>query len=162
MLVAAFRATLEEVIEADLILHVRDIADADSAAQSEDVYAVLAQLGIEAGGHARVVEVWNKIDLLSPEALEAIRMTRETGPDGPLLVSAATGEGVDGLLEAIERHLSQTNPVLDIHIDVGDLGSLPWIYNHSHVIERADAEDGSVDMRVRVAPAEREAFARFR
>lgn len=160
MLVAAFRATLEEVIEADLIVHVRDIADADSAAQAEDVHAVLSQIGIDSEGD--IVEVWNKIDLLDPEALQAIRSTRGEGDDAPLLISAATGEGLDQLIAVIEARIDRANAVLDIHLEVDELGNLPWIYDHSQVIERADGVDGSVDMRVRVTPGEHEAFARFR
>lgn len=160
-LVAAFRATLEEVIEADLILHVRDIADPDTAAQAADVYEVLDQIGIEADGHARVVEVWNKIDLLEQDALEAIRRMRTGDSDAPLLVSAVTGEGLDGLLAKIEQEIGRTEAVIDIHLDVDQLGQLPWVYNHALVLERRDAEDGSVNMRVRIQPGSREAFARF-
>ncbi|MCG6859197.1 MAG: GTPase HflX [Salaquimonas sp.] len=160
MLVAAFRATLEEVIEADLILHVRDIADSESAAQSADVYEVLDQIGIEAGGHARVIEVWNKIDLLAPEALQALRSREATG-EAPVLVSAATGEGTDKLLARIEQMIGSDDNVFDIHLGIAELGELPWIYEHGHVVERHDGEDGSVDMRVRVTPGERDAFRRL-
>ena len=157
-LVAAFRATLEEVIEADLILHVRDIADPESAAQADDVYAVLDQIGIESGGHSRVVEVWNKIDLLPGDTLEALRGRSE---EGAILVSAVTGEGTDALLARIEQEIGRDDNVFDIHLDISDLGELPWIYEHGHVIERHDEADGSVDMKVRVAPAERGAFKRL-
>ncbi|MEC9342631.1 MAG: GTPase HflX [Pseudomonadota bacterium] len=160
-LVAAFRATLEEVVEADLILHVRDIADPDSAAQAEDVYAVLEQIGIEAGGHAHVVEVWNKIDLLSPEQAATL-LARTEGEAAPLPVSAQTGEGLDALLKRIEQVIGADDAVLDIRLDVGELGELPWIYDHAQVIERRDGEDGAVSMRVRVQPTSREAFRRFR
>ena len=163
-LVAAFRATLEEVIEADLILHVRDIADAETAAQAEDVYAVLDQIGIDETGHARVVEVWNKIDLLPPETLAAMRgqaPNKQIGEDSPILVSAQTGEGIDALLERIEKNIASAEAVVDIHLGLDELGQLPWVYDHGHVIERSDAADGSVDMRVRVKPGEKEAFGRF-
>ncbi len=158
-LVAAFRATLEEVIEADLILHVRDIADPESAAQADDVYAVLEQIGIEAGGHSRVIEVWNKIDLLPEDTREALRGRSE---EGAILVSAVTGEGTDALLAGIEQEIGRDDNVFDIHLDISDLGELPWIYEHGHVIERHDEADGSVDMKVRVTPAERGAFIRFK
>ena len=88
-LVAAFRATLEEVTEAELILHVRDIAHEDTDAQANDVYSVLNQLGIGEEGHSKVIEVWNKIDLLDGEALEAIRNVKSDRETEPLLVSAA-------------------------------------------------------------------------
>ena len=159
-LVAAFRATLEEVVEADLILHVRDIADPESAAQAADVYEVLDQIGIEAGGHAHVVEVWNKIDLLSDDARDALRGRLE-GEDAPVLVSAVTGEGTDRLLERIERSIGGDENIFDIHLDIASLSELPWIYEHGHVIERQDRADGSVDMKVRVRAGERSAFTRF-
>ena len=159
-LVAAFRATLEEVVEADLILHVRDIADPETAAQAEDVYAVLDQIGIGEAGHAHVVEVWNKIDLVEAERLAALR-ERETGRDGPVLVSAATGEGMDRLLGRIEQHIGAADAIVDIHLGVEQLGSLPWVYGHGHVLERHDDEDGSVHMRVRVQPGEQVQFKHF-
>ena len=149
-LVAAFRATLEEVIEAELILHVRDIADPDTAAQAEDVYSILSQLGVGKEGHERVVEVWNKIDLLDADALEAIRATR-TGDAAPLLVSAHTGEGTQPLLELIEQRIAGSDNVLEFDLPVTGLGKLNWIYENTHVIERQDNDDGSVHMRVRVS-----------
>nr|WP_247869241.1 GTPase HflX [Ahrensia sp. R2A130] len=151
-LVAAFRATLEEVIEAELILHVRDISDSDTKAQAEDVYTILSQLGVGEDGHSRVVEVWNKIDLLDAEALEAIRATR-TGNDAPLLVSAVTGEGEGSLLELVEDKLGGSENVVDVVLAPAKLGQLNWFYENAHVIERTDREDGSVAITVRVAPA---------
>ena len=151
-LVAAFRATLEEVIEAELILHVRDIADPDTAAQSDDVYSILSQLGVEQDGRAKVVEIWNKIDLLDKYALEAIRDTRK-GETAPLLVSAITGQGTDELLKLIEDRIAGSDSVLDIDLPLSKMGNLNWIYENTHVIERADQEDGSLGLRVRVVPA---------
>ncbi|MEM1316965.1 MAG: GTPase HflX [Pseudomonadota bacterium] len=151
-LVAAFRATLEEVIEAELILHVRDISDPDTKAQAEDVYSILSQLGIGEDGRSRVMEVWNKIDLLEPDALEAIRTTR-TGDDAPLLVSAITGEGEAELLELIEDKLGGSENVVDVVLEPEQLGNLNWFYENAHVIERNDLNDGSVAMTVRVAPS---------
>ena len=96
-LVAAFRATLEEVVEADVVLHVRDISDPDTAAQAEDVERILADLGVDAGDATRIIEVWNKIDRLD-EANRA-RLIDE-GADStkapPIAVSAVTGEGIAG------------------------------------------------------------------
>ncbi len=101
MLVSAFRATLEEVIEADVILHVRDIAHEDTEAQSSDVGAILGDLGI-AGTDGRLIEVWNKLDLLDPTQATTVTngIRRREGANRPILVSALTGEGEEGLLKA--------------------------------------------------------------
>ncbi|MFZ1814416.1 MAG: GTPase HflX [Rhizobiaceae bacterium] len=148
MLVAAFRATLEEVLEADLILHVRDIADPDSQAQAQDVYTILSQLGVEQQGHDRVIEVWNKTDLLEPESLAAMRAVK-TAQRSPVLVSALTGEGVDGLLAAIETGLASGEDQFNLVLGVTDLGRLPWIYENTQVIERKNRKDGSVALKLR-------------
>src|SRR6185295_6350135 len=105
MLVAAFRATLEEVIEADLILHVRDVSHEDTEAQSQDVSDVLQQLGIAPSEGRRMIEVWNKIDRLDAAGRERLRNLAERQPVSrrPILVSAATGEGIDRLTAAIEQ-----------------------------------------------------------
>ena len=147
-LIAAFRATLEEVVEADLILHVRDIAHIDTDAQATDVYKILTQLGIEEEGHQHVVEVWNKIDLLQPEALESIEQVKHSD-NAPVLVSAVTGEGTDKLLERIEVRIAGSQDVVEILVPLEALGRLPWIYKNTHVIERNDNGDGSVQMKVR-------------
>lgn len=149
-LVAAFRATLEEVVEAELIIHVRDIADPDSQAQAQDVYAILSQLGIDKEGHDKVVEVWNKIDLLDDQALEAIRATR-SGEDSALLISAQSGQGTDALLELIESRIAGSDNVLEFLLPLSSMGQLNWIYDNTHVIERSDQEDGSVRMKVRAS-----------
>ncbi|MEL6504525.1 MAG: GTPase HflX [Pseudomonadota bacterium] len=154
-LVAAFRATLEEVIEAELILHVRDVADPDTAAQSEDVYSILSQLGVGEDGHARVVEVWNKIDLLDPDQLATMRETR-TGENAPLFVSAVSGEGTDELLSLIEEKVAGSDNVLDVDVAIDRLGSLDWIYQNTHVIDRTDQDDGSLALKVRVPVALKE------
>ncbi|CAN0531465.1 unnamed protein product, partial [Ectocarpus sp. 8 AP-2014] len=159
-LVAAFRATLEEVVEADLILHVRDIADPDTTAQSEDVYAVLEQIGIGEDKREHILEVWNKIDLLDRETVESIKTTR-SGEGAPIPVSAVTGEGIEPLLEAIEKRIGGGDRLMDIHLGIEDLRHLSWVYDHAHVIERLDDSDGSVRMRVRVQPGSKQAFRRF-
>ena len=151
-LVAAFRATLEEVIEADLILHVRDIADPDTRAQADDVYAILAQLGIGESGHERVLEVWNKTDLLPPDALDAMREVKESAT-APVLVSALTGEGVEHLLREIATRTGADENPLVITIAPADLGRLSWIYQNSQVITREDLEDGAVRLTLRAAGA---------
>jgi len=147
-LVAAFRATLEEVIEAELILHVRDIAHEDTEAQSNDVYSVLSQLGVGEEGKKNVLEVWNKIDLLSPEALETMREVKSGSPR-QMLVSATTGEGVDHLLTTVEDIIAGSDNVIDITLPIEKLGRLPWIYENAHIIERADLDTGAVAMKIR-------------
>ena len=159
-LVAAFRATLEEVIEAELILHVRDIAHPDSEAQAEDVYSVLDQLGIAEEGHDRVIEVWNKIDQLDRDAVEAMKTVRTT-TEGPLLISAVTGEGVDELLSRIEDELSDEDSVMNIVLPLDEMTMLPWIYENAHVISRQDADDGSVILEIRAGREIRPKLHRF-
>lgn len=147
-LVAAFRATLEEVIEAELILHVRDIAHEDSEAQAKDVYNVLSQLGVEEDGRKNVIEVWNKIDLLDEEAIATLREVKTSLPQ-ELLVSAIDGNGVDTLLNRVEGIIADSDSVIEITLPLDKLGRLPWIYKNAHVIERKDLETGDVFMKIR-------------
>src|SRR5258707_10960514 len=108
MLVAAFRATLEEVIAADLILHVRDVSHGDTEAQSKDVAEVLRELGIEPED-PRLVEVWNKIDRVDASERERLDnlSQRQPAERRPILVSAPTGEGTDPLIDLIEQRLAR-------------------------------------------------------
>jgi len=153
MLVAAFRATLEEVIEADVILHVRDLSHQDTDAQSYDVGKVLAELGIEAGD-TRVIEVWNKIDRLNSEERTRIfnLAERQTERRRPLLVSALSGEGIDQLLVAIEMRLGEKRQTLELSIDPSDGAGLSWLYRHSEVLSREMREDGRMALSVRADP----------
>ena len=153
MLVAAFRATLEEVIEADVILHVRDVSHEDTEAQSHDVGKVLAELGIEAGD-TRVIEVWNKIDRLNAdERTRIINLAdRQTERQRPLLVSALSGEGTDRLLVAIETRLGESRPTLELSIDPSDGAGLSWLYRHSEVLSREIRDDGRMALSVRADP----------
>ena len=106
-LVAAFRATLEDVVSADLLLHIRDIANPDSDAQDEDVRNVLGELGFSGTDFGRIVEVWNKADLLPrDEATRHAEIAARRGEGAPVLVSALTGQGMTTLLTEIERRLS--------------------------------------------------------
>src|SRR5262249_59230218 len=106
-------ATLEEVIEADLILHVRDVSHEDAEAQSVDVEEVLSQLGIAVQDGARLIEVWNKIDRLDRDGRAHVRNRAERQPVGrhPVLVSARSGEGLDDLAVEIERPLAPPPPL---------------------------------------------------
>jgi len=163
-LVAAFRATLEEVVEADIILHVRDIADPDTAAQAKDVMAIMGQLGLDDGeSRERIMEVWNKIDLLDPESLEAIRATRTKSDhaNAPILLSSVSGEGTNTLLEAIELLISGSENIIEILLNVGELAQLSWVYENASVIARDDLEDGSVKLELRASTNVREKLARY-
>lgn len=151
-LIAAFRATLEEVIEADLILHVRDIAHAETDAQAQDVETVLSDLGIDTVARAGpILEVWNKIDMLNPvtrtQALSAAKFAEQP----PVLVSATTGEGMAGLLEAIDARLGSRDEIVELTVpaDAGRL--INWIYEEAELLERENLASGEVRLRMRVA-----------
>jgi GTPase len=154
MLVAAFRATLEEVIEADIILHVRDVSHGDTAAQSADVIAVLRDLGIEPDD-PRLIEVWNKIDNVDPAERERLEnLSRRAGDGGPraVLVSALTGEGIDDLTATIENELARSRLTLDVALDLSDGAGMSWLHRHAEVLARDEGADGRMHMTVRVAP----------
>jgi len=153
-LVAAFRATLEEVLEADVILHVRDTSDPDTVAQAQDVERILGELGIdESEREKRVMEVWNKIDLLEPEAREAL-VNKAKASKNVVAVSAITGEGVDRLLSIISERLSGVMTDTTVIIPVDKLSLLPWIYQNSIVDAREDLEDGSVSLDIRLSESQ--------
>ena len=153
-LVAAFRATLEEVSEADVILHVRDAAHPDSMAQRADVLAVLDALAqdgaLDPDWHGRVIEVMNKADLLGGAATLPVR-------DGAVPVSAITGDGLPGLLAAIDARLSAGMVSAEYVIPPADGGRLAWLYQHGEVLSRSDAED-AIRLCVRLLPADRARF----
>lgn len=153
-LVAAFRATLEEVIEADIILHVRDISHEDTDAQGEDVGAVLRDLGIDPATDERVIEVWNKIDRLDPEAQATLSATvaRREAEERPALVSALTGEGTGALLGRVEERLSARRETLIVTIGPTDGSGENWLHRHGDVMLREIADDGAVRVTVRVEP----------
>jgi GTP-binding protein HflX len=156
-LVAAFRATLEEVLEADVILHVRDISHEDAGAQQRDVDAVLRQLGIDPEAGGRIIEVWNKIDRFSLEERDNLRkIAARRPPDRPcLLVSAETGEGIDALLVAIEERLAATRTTLDLSIDASDGAGISWLHRNAEVLDKK-LHDGRFDMTVRVDETKRD------
>jgi GTP-binding protein HflX len=153
MLVSAFRATLEEVIAADVILHVRDISREDTAAQSADVESILSDLGIDASDDQKVIEVWNKLDLLDQGHRQNLLDLAEQG-DGrrPIAVSALTGEGIDALLGAIEVRLTRGSSLVDLTLDPVDGEALHWLYQNAEVMARHASEDGAVHVTVRVTP----------
>jgi GTP-binding protein HflX len=154
MLVAAFRATLEEVVAADVILHVRDMSHEDAQAQSHDVEDVLRQLGIELGDGARIIEVWNKIDRLDPQARENLRTlaARQGGARRQVPVSALSGEGIELLTAEIENRLAANRTLIDLTLDAADGAGLSWLYRNTEVMARSSGEDGRMAMSVRVDP----------
>jgi GTP-binding protein HflX len=137
-LVEAFRATLDEVREADLILHVRDIASHDSDAQRLDVEKVLEELGLGAGSGRRILEVWNKVDLTPPE--ERADLKARASAAGSVVVSAETGEGCEELLAAIADRLDES-PERTFQLSDGDGEALAWLYRHGRVTERREGEN---------------------
>ena len=168
-LVAAFRATLEEVTGADLILHVRDIANPDTAAQKKQVLAVLADLDLldGEGGPPRVpiVEVWNKLDLLTPDRVAELRLQAELAGDGLVLpVSALTGEGCHELLSAAGHLLTADAREHSFEIPVADGQRLAWLHAHGEVLEdvATEIDDGPArHLRVRLTPRELGRFHRL-
>ncbi|MCS0503580.1 GTPase HflX [Ancylobacter mangrovi] len=151
-LVAAFRATLEEVIEADLILHVRDVSHEDTEAQAHDVAQVLADLDIDPDDHHRLIEVWNKIDRLDEDGRAGLFNTasRREGEARPIPVSALTGEGMDALLSAIATRLGRDRTVLGVELEATDGSGLSWLYRHAEVLERREDAEGRLHLAVRV------------
>ncbi|HTV35061.1 MAG TPA: GTPase HflX [Xanthobacteraceae bacterium] len=172
MLVAAFRATLEEVIEADVILHVRDLSHEDAEAQLADVEAILNQLGIDVHNDTdtkrALIEVWNKIDRLDAPAQARLQNLAERQPPErrPVLVSALTGEGLDALAAAIEARLSAGRVLIELELDPADGAGLSWLHRHTEVMHKAlNEETGRIAVTVRAAPDKARAvsdkFARF-
>jgi GTP-binding protein HflX len=171
MLIAAFRATLEEVIEADVILHVRDVAHGDAEAQLQDVEKVLHQLGIDPrndpSDKRALIEVWNKIDRLDAEERARLANVAERRPAGerPVLVSAITGEGIDALAAAIEARLAAGRVLIELELDPADGAGVSWLHRHTEVIHKTmDEDSGRIAMTVRAdadkAGAVRAKFAR--
>jgi GTPase len=154
MLVAAFRATLEEVIEADVILHVRDVSHEDSEAQARDVTEVLRALDI-APEDPRLIEVWNKIDRLDAEDRVRLSNIVMRAPAGrrPVLLSALGGEGLDRLEVAIEERISLKRVVLELALDPADGAGVSWLYRNSEVMAKSMREDGRLGLTVRVDTA---------
>ncbi len=155
-LVAAFRATLEEVSEADVILHVRDAAHPDSPAQRADVLAVLDGMVrdgvLDPEWPARTVEVLNKADLLG--GIEHV-----PARDGAVAVSALTGEGLPALLAAVDERIAAGMEEREYLLPAADGARIAWLYEHGEVLRRAD-EDEQVRVAVRLLPADRARFER--
>jgi len=158
MLIAAFRATLEEVIEADVILHVRDVSHEDAEAQLHDVENILTELGIDPRHEAQnkriLIEVWNKVDRLDWATRERLaNIARRRPPTNrPVLVSATTGEGLDALAASIEARLTAGREVIEISLDPADGAGVSWLHRHTEVLSKALDKDGRIAMTVRAEP----------
>ena len=162
-LIAAFRATLEEVLSADLIIHVRDIAHPDSEAQRDDVIDVLSELGVtgeaalEGGGDPPpIIEAWNKLDLLDGDAAAQVR-EMGTRRDDVVILSALTGEGVDDLQRTISGRLTAGAQVHQLRVPLADGAAMAWLHEHGEVIN-SRASDGNMLLDVRLSES---ALARF-
>ena len=152
-LVAAFRATLEEVIAADLVLHVRDISHPETEAQKADVEAVLADLGIDAhAADAPILEAWNKVDRLSASQRRELQRAAARSGRGEILVSALDGTGLETLLEAIDGRLGEGDAILLIDLPPQEGRLLSWLHENSELLSQDADEDGSVHVRVRIDP----------
>jgi len=153
-LIAAFRATLEEVSQADVILHVRDIAHPDSAAQRADVLNVLDGMVrdgmLDAQWPERTIEVLNKADLMG--GVEAVPKR-----ENAVAISAITGDGIPDLFETLDQYLTQAMLDIRVQLSLQDGSALAWLYQHGEVVERLDHENG-MDVFVRLFPMDRERF----
>lgn len=161
-LVESFRATLEEVGEADLILHVRDIATQDSDAQAKDVEAVLKQIPTAEGKTRRILEVWNKIDLLDDEARETVLGQAERlQRDGKAVaVSAWTGEGIETVREVIAASIDD-DPEIRLTLDPSQGEAMAWLYENGRVTSRETDEEGRTHVVVRLHAAAMGRFERM-
>ncbi|MBX3569270.1 MAG: GTPase HflX [Rhizobiaceae bacterium] len=144
-LVAAFRATLEEVVEADLVIHLRDISDPDTAMQAEDVARILKDLGVDIDDRNHIVEVWNKIDRLDPAIHERL-LAEAAGQGAPIAISAQTGEGVDRLVTEIEQRVAGSVVPVEVTLQPSQFSLVDWLYRNGDVTARKDNEDGSVSL----------------
>ncbi len=157
-LIAAFRATLEEVMAADIILHVRDLAHPDSQAQRDDVHHVLRDMEIDPESDPRLVEVLNKVDLLDAEAREhALAQVRCASGQAAVAVSALTGDGLDRLYAVLDQLMTAGRERGRLTVDLQDGAALAWLHQHGEVLERHD-DEASAHLEVALDPAD---WARF-
>jgi GTP-binding protein HflX len=167
-LVTAFHATLEEVTEANIVIHVRDAAHPDTQSQKRDVMKVMAELGLNdnddnnegedvVGEGQSFIEILNKTDAIDPEELTILKNKTERADTRVVALSALTGEGCQVLLDNIDDLLAQSTSEHDIDLDSTDGASLSWLYENGEVIDRLDDETG-IHLKVRLDPAN---WARF-
>ncbi|WP_294250856.1 GTPase HflX [uncultured Sphingomonas sp.] len=154
-LVAAFKATLEEVVSADLLIHVRDIAHPDTEAQRVDVEKVLQEIGVSE--QTPRFEAWNKLDLLDDEQREEALAMAARRTDEVRVISALTGEGVDALVEAVAGRLTEGHRRYTLRLDPADGAAAAWLHQHGDVIEQ-HIEDEQAVYEVRMAPRDYERF----
>ena len=153
-LVAAFKATLEEVVSADLLIHVRDIAHPDTDAQRSDVEKVLEDIGV--AETTPRFEAWNKLDLLEDDRRVVVADEAETRDD-VVALSALTGEGIDTLIAKVAAKLTASHRRYRIALDAGDGAGAAWLHQHGEVIDQAIEDDEAV-YEVRMAPNDYERF----
>ena len=164
-LIAAFRATLEDVTLADVLLHVRDVAHDDTQAQAEDVALILKDLDIPEGASSPVIEVWNKSDAMDEHERIRLRGLSDQSRynDTPIhpniqshpkmLISALTGEGIEALLNLIETRLAKTKRLYCVTLQPHQGKELSWLYENTEVLNKHTDEHGVLCLTVRVAPA---------
>ncbi|WP_317993331.1 GTPase HflX [Bartonella gliris] len=146
-LIAAFRATLEEVIEADLILHVRDMSDLDHRAHAQDVLEVLSSLGINIDDTEHIIEVWNKIDILDEHAINVLQTSAKTRLNPAVMVSALIGDGLDHLLTTIEKRIFGELQNIEYLLRPHEMSLIDWFYENSGEIMQEGHDDGSITIR---------------
>ena len=156
-LVAAFRATLEEVLAADLIVHVRDISHPESEDQARDVYEILGKLGVDTG--APLIEVWNKIDNLGADERAAIRAAADR-QDDRFAISARTGAGLERLLEGIAASLPETRQDADLKLGFSDGQKRAWLHEQNVVTSERQTKDG-YDVHVNWTRRQEQTFLRL-
>ena len=155
-LVAAFRATLEEVLEADVVVHVRDVSHPDSEAQAADVETVMRDLGLGEAVDGGLTEALNKIDLLPAERRDEVLNQARRRPSA-IPISAITGEGVEALLDGLDRRLSEGRQLIDLTLPLSDGAGIAWLYSHGEVVARRD-DEAHAFMRVRLDPADAQRY----
>ena len=151
-LVAAFRATLEEVTEADLVVHVRDVHHPESEAQRRDVHTVLGELGLGEAVENGMVEVLNKIDLLS-EAERSALLNQARRNDDAVPLSAVTGEGCAALIAVFDRRFDADRAAVELDVPLSDGAAIAWLYRHGEVLTRRD-DDTRAHFAIRLSPAD--------
>ena len=157
-LVAAFRATLEEVLEADIIVHVRDISSPETEAQAQDVRDVLSTLGLPENAIEEAIEVYNKVDLLADETLQSLQNEANRCPN-VVCVSALEAAGVTSVLEAIETELARDDLSLDLVLPFDAGEALAWLYEQGAVNDRQDG-DAEMELTLTLSKADADRFVK--